>query len=134
MKTSPLRFILALAIGVFVSYCVAIFFQSFAPAIFSYNELDENITRELYTSYLHALPLRAILAIILATALGALSGAYTAARIAKGRKSDAALGVGLFSVVILVFMAITFDFPWVLGLGISLVQIPLALIGGKLAN
>jgi len=134
MSTNPLRFVLSLVLGVFVAYCVAIFFQSYAPVLFSYDKLDENITRELYTQYLVTLPIRGFVAIIAATALGAFSGGYTAARFNKVRKGDASLGVGIFSFIILVFMSITFDFPWILGLGITIVQVPMAILGGRLAS
>lgn len=134
MKTSPLRFVLALVLGVFVSYCVTIFFQSYAPNILGYKVLEEGVSQDGYIKYVQNLPLKGTLAIIAACALGALSGGYTASRVASIRKRDAAIAVGISSVVILVFMSIAFYFPLFLAVGICIVQVPLAYFGGKLAG
>ena len=133
MKTSPLRFVLALVLGVFVAYCVNIFFQSYAPKLMGYAVLEEGLTREAYINYLQNLPSKGTLALIVSCALGAFSGGYVAARVSSLRKKDAALAVGAFSVIILVFMAIAFSFPLFLAIGIVFVQIPFAFLGGKVA-
>ncbi len=131
MKTSPLRFVLALVLGVFVAYCVNIFFQSYAPSLLAYPKLEEGVSRDAYISYLHNLPPRGTLALIISCGIGAFSGGYMAARVSKARKMDAALAVGAFSFIILVFMAITFSFPIMLAIGVVLVQIPFAFLGSK---
>jgi MFS family permease len=132
VNTSPLRFILAITIGVFVAYCVDIFFLSYAPNILGYAALKEGTSREEYIQYLHKLPLIGVTAIILICGLGAFSGGYVASRIEKIRKQDAALGVGIFSLIILVFMSVAFSFPYLLAIGLVIVQIPMAILGARI--
>lgn len=131
MKTSPLRFVLALVLGVFVAYCVFIFLLSYTPRIFSYADLDEGYSQDAYINYMKNLPVRGTLAIIGSCILGAFAGGYTAARIEKNRKKDASLGVGISLTVMLVFLSITYSFPLFLAIGIITVQLPFTWFGGR---
>ncbi len=134
MQTSPLRFILALAVGVFVAYAVIIFFQSYIPKLLSYEPLADDADVFQFEKYLAALSPQAIAALIACAAIGAFSGGYTAARIEKNKKETAALGVGIFSTVIAVFMIIAFTYPLALALGICAALIPFAYLGGRVAS
>jgi hypothetical protein len=134
MTTSPLRFILALSLGVLVSYFVGVFFLSFGPSLFSYSPLEEGVSQDEYIKYVQELPTRGILAICLSCALGAFCGAYFAARIEKIKKMDAALGVGFFLLVVLVFVGVTFSFPLILILGMSSVLLPFCYLAARIAK
>lgn len=134
MNTSPLRFVLALAVGSFVTYCVFIFLSSYTPWIFSYEAMPELMSQDAYIAYIQELPLRAVVALVLTCILGAFSGGYTASRIAKNRKQDVAIAVGIVWMVILVFLAVAFSFPLLLAAGIIVVQIPFAFLGGRVAG
>lgn len=134
MSSNPLRFILALSVGVFVSYCVTIFFQSYMPSLFNYPPLADNVDVFQFEAYLKELPQIATIALIVCTALGSFSGGYASARITKTKKTEAALGVGIFSTVIAMFMIIAFSYPMLLAIGVCLALIPFAYLGGRVAS
>lgn len=134
MNTSPLRFVLALTLGVFVTYCVFILISSYTPWIFSYDAMPETMSQDAYIDYIQAMPFRAVLAMVLTCILGAFSGGYTASRVAKNRKQDASIAAGIAWMVILVFLAVAFSFPLLLASGIIIVQIPFAYLGGRVAG
>jgi len=134
MKTSPLRFILALSLGVLVSYFVGIFFLSFGPSLFSYPPLQEGISQNDYIHYVQELPIRGMVAICISCALGAFCGGYFAARVEKTKKLDAALGVGFFLLIVLVFIGVTFSFPIVLIVSMTLVLLPFCYLAAKIAK
>lgn len=96
--------------------------------------MPETISQDAYIAYLQNLPLRAVLAIVLTCVLGAFSGGYTAARVARNRKKDAAIAVGITWMVILVFLSVAFSFPLLLAAGIILVQVPFAFLGGRIVG
>ena len=134
MPTSPLRFVLALVCGVFVAYCVTLFFQTYAPSIIGYETLKEGADFKVFEDYLANLPLKAAIVIVLTAALGAFSGGYTATRVTIAKKKEAALGVGIFCTVIAVFMMIAFSYPIGLAISICAMLIPFAYFGGRFAG
>ena len=134
MKTSPLRFILALALGVIVAYIVMIFFQTYAPQILGYEPMAVDADVFAFEEYLSQLPVKAIVGIILSAALGMFSGGYMASRITLSKKKEAAMGVGIFSTVIAAFMIVAFSYPLALATGIILVLIPFSILGGWVAR
>ena len=133
MKSSPLRFILSLSLGVFIAYFVTIFFQSIAPILFGYQPLSEGADIYAFEKYLITLPMSAMLGLIGASMLGVFFGSYAAARIANQKKMEAALGVGFFCAVIYLFMIIAFSFPLDLAAALLIVIVPSGYLAGKVA-
>lgn len=104
------------------------------PALFNYQPLADNVDVFQFEKYLSALPNMAIVSLITCTAVGAFSGGYAAARITKTKKKEAALGVGIFSTVIAIFMIIAFSYPVLLAVGVCLALVPFAYLGGRVAS
>jgi len=134
MKSNPLRFILSLSIGVIATYFITIFFQSLAPNLIGYPSLEEGADVDRFERYLQELPLRANIAIVTSAILGVFFFFFAAARIVPIKKSEAALGVGIFCTVIYLFMVIAFAFPIGLAMPMLLFTTPFAYIGGRLAD
>lgn len=134
MKTNPVRFILSIALGVFVAYFVTMFVQYLIPLMTDITALKPEAQRDDFIEYMGALSLSGNIGFVLSYIAGAFSGGYAAARSAKERKHESGLAVGLFLTIIGVFFVILFTHPLWMATVICCSFIPFALLGAKVAG
>ena len=106
-----------------------------SPLVLTYPEGFDNSTMERLAETIHLLSTGLLLMPFFAHALGALFGAFVAAKTAASHQMKFALGVGAFFLIGGILMVNMVPSPtWFNALDLIVAYIPMAFIGGKLAG
>ena len=130
-----LRNVLAVIAGLFVGGLVNGGLVSISPSIIPLPEGVDPNDMESLKSNMHLFQPKNFIMPFLAHALGALIGAFVAAKIAASHGMKLALGVGAFFLLGGIYMATALGAPmWVNAIDLLLAYIPMGWLGGKLAR
>ena len=132
---SRIKLVLAIVVGLVVGGIVNYGMVILGPSVIDYPEGMDISDEVSFKAHAHLLTSKHFMWAFLAHALGALTGAFSTAKLAAVSKMKYALFIGVFFLVGGIAMVQMIPAPgWFVALDLIAAYIPMAWIGGKLAG